>query len=124
MNRNIIKPTIDRIDGWMGYELANLQVITHSENSSKGDRTAIGRRERTMLFFKTLRNKLNLTKYEMARHLDILPQSYYYYEEKARGCSFEILSLIRKKLEISWEEIGQLIDKDVQKGISEKRKNK
>lgn len=119
-----ITPSIDRIDAWRGYDLNNIQVLTVSENSSKGDKLALGGREKTMLFFKTLRKSLNMTKYEMARHLDMLPQTYYYYEDKARGCSFEILSLLRKKLNISWEDLGALIDQDVKRDAKDKKVNK
>lgn len=31
-------PTVDRIDNDRGYHLNNIQIITHSQNSSKGNR--------------------------------------------------------------------------------------
>lgn len=68
----------------------------------------------TMRFFKKIREKLGLTKYEMANHLGMLPPTYYYYEDKAKGCSFEVLASVRKKLGISWNDLGALIDAEYQ----------
>lgn len=96
----------------MDYRLNNMQVITIGQNASKSSNAAVGALQITMRFFRRLRDKLGLTKYEMARHLGILPQSYYYFEEKARGCSFEVLILIKQKLNLSWEEIGKLIEEE------------
>lgn len=111
-NRGMHLPSIDRINSGLDYRLDNMQVITIGQNSSKNSNAAVGALQKTMRFFKRLRDKLGLTKYEMARHLGILPQSYYYFEEKARGCSFEVLILIKKKLGLSWEEIGKLIEEE------------
>jgi len=111
-NRGMYLPSIDRINSGMDYRLDNMQVITIGQNSSKNSNAAVGALQKTMRFFKRLRDKLGLTKYEMARHLGILPQSYYYFEEKARGCSFEVLILVKKKLNLSWEEIGSLIEEE------------
>ncbi len=106
------KPCVDRIDSWNEYELGNIQIITCSENSSKGNAPALGARRLTMRFFKKLREERGLTKYEMANFLGMLPSTYYYYEDEAKGCSFEILCLIRKKLEMSWEKLGVMIDEE------------
>lgn len=85
--------------------------LSNSQDSAKiadQDKTS------TMRFFKKIREKLGLTKYEMANHLGMLPPTYYYYEDKAKGCSFEVLASVRKKLKISWEELGALIDMEYQ----------
>lgn len=103
-------PSVDRINSWMPYTLENLQVISCIENASKGNQPALGALHKTMKFFKRLREDRKLSKYEMANFLGMLPQTYYYYEDKARGCSFEILCLIRSKLKLSWEELGKYID--------------
>lgn len=111
-NRSMHLPSVDRINSGMDYRLNNMQVITIGQNASKSSNAAVGALQITMRFFRRLRDKLGLTKYEMARHLGILPQSYYYFEEKARGCSFEVLILIKQKLNLSWEEIGKLIEEE------------
>lgn len=76
-----------------------------------------------MRFFKRIREKLGLTKYEMANHLGLLPPSYYYYEDKAKGCSFEVLSIIRRKLKLSWEDLGAYIDEEYGKLLEEEVKH-
>lgn len=63
--------------------------------------------------FEGLRAKRELTKYEMANYLGMLPQSYYYLEEKAQGCSFEVLSSVRAKSGLSWNQFGIMIDEEV-----------
>lgn len=108
-------PCIDRINTWDEYSLTNIQVITHSDNSSKNNSPALGARKLTMRFFKKIRESKGLTKYEMALFLGMIPSTYYYYEDQAKGCSFEILCLIRRKLELSWERIGTLIEDEFEK---------
>lgn len=103
-------PSIDRIDSSYPYKLFNIQLLTHQENSRKGCGTTIGMRTRSMRFFKKLREDRGLGKSEMAELLGILPSSYGYYEDKARGCSFEILCLLRRKLNLSWSQLGKLIE--------------
>jgi len=105
-----LAPCIDRIDSGLGYLRSNIQLITQQENSSKCSAVALGAKDKTMRFFKNIRDSLGLTKYEMANHLGMLPPTYYYYEDKAKGCSFEVLTLIRAKLGLSWEELGKYID--------------
>lgn len=105
-----LAPCVDRINSWAEYSLNNIQIITCAENSGKGAGPALGAKELTMKFFKKLREDRGLSKYEMARLLEMLPQTYYYYEDQAKGCSFEILSHIRKKLKLSWSQLGKLID--------------
>jgi hypothetical protein len=105
--------SIDRINSWLDYRLDNMQILPRGENASKGSGPAIAARLLTMRFFEKLRAKKGLTKYEFARFLGILPQTYYYLEDKARGCSFEILCLIREKMGLSWDELGRLVDNEV-----------
>lgn len=107
-----LAPSVDRINNWDGYNLLNMQVINAGENASKGCRVSLGATEKTMKFFKRLRTKLGLTKYEMARHLGILPQTYFYYEEKAKGCSFEVLCLVKKRLGLGWNELMSLVEEE------------
>lgn len=108
-------PSIDRISILLDYRLGNVQVLTGSENTRKGDARVVSGNLVALRFFEKLRTKEGLTKYEMARKLGMLPQTYYYLEEHARGCSFEILTLLKTKLNLSWETLGQLIETEVTK---------
>lgn len=103
-------PSVDRIESWRGYDFDNIQILSLGRNIAKNNHYALGAQRATMRLFKKLREEKGLTKYEMAKFLEMSPSTYYYYEDEAKGCSFEILCLIRRKLEISWERIGQLID--------------
>lgn len=111
-DRGMLRVCVDRINAWAEYEIGNIQVITSRQNCSKGVQPALGARHLTMKFFKKLRDEQGLTKYEMAQFLGMLPSTYYYYEDQAKGCSFEILCLIRRKLEISWERLGAMIEEE------------
>lgn len=66
-----------------------------------------------MKWLKTLREAQGLTQYGMARKLGLLVNTYIYYEAKAKGVNLEVLSHMRRKLGLSWEELGNLIDKEV-----------
>lgn len=112
---------IDRIDNNIGYELHNLQVITVSENSSKNDSEVFSAFRVAMRFFRKLRKDRKLTKYEMAHELGILPQTYYYLEDKARGCSFEVLCLLHERLGVPWAEIGDLIMSEVKQNTKDNK---
>lgn len=103
-------PSVDRIESFRGYDIDNIQIISTGNNCKKSSYLALGAQQATMRLFQKLREEKGLTKYEMAKFLGMNPSTYYYYEDEAKGCSFEILSLVRRKLEISWERIGQLID--------------
>jgi len=105
-------PSIDRINAWMEYSLVNMQVLSRNENCSKGNSPALGAKRITMRFFKKLREEKGLSKYQMANFLGILPSSYYYLEDEARGCSFEVLMLIKRKLNITWDKLGKMIDEE------------
>lgn len=115
-------PAIDRINSWLDYRLDNIQVISQQENSRKGSGPSLGAQAKTMKFFKKLRKKENKTKYEMAKHLGMLPQTYFYLEEKARGCSFEILIMVKNKLNLSWNEMGEMLEDEVQHNAKDKKK--
>lgn len=59
----------------------------------------------------------------MALFLDMLPQTYGHYENKAAGIKLETLSHIRKKLDLSWSELGRLIDEEVIENQKKKKKD-
>lgn len=66
-----------------------------------------------MKWLKTLREAQGLTQYGMARKLGLLVNTYIYYEAKAKGVNLEVLSHMRRKLGLSWDELGNLIDKEL-----------
>lgn len=66
-----------------------------------------------MRFLKKLRESRGLTAYGMAKLLGMIPQTYLHYETKAKGIQLEILASIREKLELTWEELGKMIDIEV-----------
>lgn len=108
-----MSPSVDRINSWLDYRFDNMQIIGCGENATKSNQPALGAQIRTMRFFKLLRKQTGKTKYQMAKHLGMLPQTYFYLEEKARGCSFEILCLIKKKLDLDWNILGAMIEDEV-----------
>lgn len=66
-----------------------------------------------MRFLKKLREDKGLSQYEMATFLGLRPQTYFYYEKKAQGINLATLVDIRGKLEVSWQELGRLIELEV-----------
>jgi transcriptional regulator with XRE-family HTH domain len=67
-----------------------------------------------MRFLKKLREDRDLTQYGMAKYLGMLTNTYVHYEEKAQGIKLEVLSDLRKKLDLSWNQLGKLIDEEVE----------
>ena len=43
-----LTPTVDRIDSSKGYEVGNMQWLTHSDNSKKGNRSRLAMRSHNM----------------------------------------------------------------------------
>ena len=76
----------------------------------------------TMRFLKMIREKRGLTQYGMAKYLDMIINTYIHYETKAQGIKLEVLANIRKKLDLTWEEMGGLIDKEVEQNRNLKDK--
>jgi transcriptional regulator with XRE-family HTH domain len=74
-----------------------------------------------MRFLKKIREDRGLTQYGMAKFLGMIQQTYIHYEEKAQGIKLEVLSALRRKLGMTWEDLGQLIDKEV--GENKKKKS-
>lgn len=67
-----------------------------------------------MRFLKKLREDRGLTQYSMAKFLGLLTNTYVHYEEKAQGIKLEVLSSVRRKLDLSWNQLGKLIDEEVE----------
>lgn len=66
-----------------------------------------------MRFLKKLREDKGLSLYAMAKHLGMIQQTYIHYETKAQGIKLDTLVAIREKLELTWEQLGKLIEQDV-----------
>lgn len=66
-----------------------------------------------MKFLKTIRENRKLSQYEMATFLGLRPQTYFYYEKKAQGINLSTLADIRKRLKLTWQELGAFIDEEV-----------
>ena len=74
-----------------------------------------------MRFLKKLREDLGLKPYSMAKRLGLLTNTYVYYEEKAEGIKLEALSDIRRKLGLTWNQLGKMIDEEVATSRAEKK---
>lgn len=68
-----------------------------------------------MKFLKKIRESKGLTKYGMAKLLGMIPNTYNHYEDKAEGIKLETLVHIRKKLDLSWPELGKMLEDEVLK---------
>lgn len=66
-----------------------------------------------MRFLRKIREAQGLTQYGMAKKLNLLIPTYVHYETKARGINLEVLNSMRQKLGLSWEELGNLIEKEI-----------
>jgi transcriptional regulator with XRE-family HTH domain len=67
----------------------------------------------SMLFLKKLREERGLSQYGMAKLLGMITGTYVHYEKKAQGIQLNTLVHIKKTLELSWEELGKLIEKEI-----------
>ena len=66
-----------------------------------------------MKWVKKIREELGLKPYGMAKLLGMIQQTYINLEDNARGCRMEVLVAIREKSGKTWEEIGKLIQAEV-----------
>lgn len=67
-----------------------------------------------MRFLKKLREDRGLTKYGMAKFLDMIPNTYTHYEEKAEGIKLEVLVDIKRRCGLTWEQLGKMLEKEVE----------
>lgn len=74
-------------------------------------------------FLKKLRDDRELSQYKMAQLLGILPETYAYYEGKAKGMKFKTLSELRRILNLTWNQLGEMIDEEA-KEIERQTKKK
>lgn len=74
-----------------------------------------------MRFLKKLRGEL--TQYSMAKKLGMIPNTYIHYETKAQGIKLDALVHIRKVLNLSWPELGEMIEKEVEENKRSKNKS-
>ena len=63
-----------------------------------------------MKFLKKLREKRGLTFYGAAKKLGMIQQSYIHLENKAQGVKMKNLVAIKKEYNLSWDELGKLIE--------------
>lgn len=73
-----------------------------------------------MRFLKKLREDRGLTQYGMAKYLGLITNTYVHYEEKAQGIKLEVLADLRRKLDLSWSQLGKLIDEEVESNRKER----
>lgn len=66
-----------------------------------------------MRFLKKIREDKGLSQYAMAKLLGMLTNTYVHYETKAQGLKLEALVDIKNKLNLSWNQLGGLIEKEV-----------
>lgn len=50
----------------------------------------------------------------MAKHLGMLTNTYVHYETKAQGLKLEALVDLKNKLSLSWNQLGNMIEKEVE----------
>lgn len=74
-----------------------------------------------MKFLGKLRKQLDIgSMYKMAELLGMINNSYIYLEKKAKGCDLRTLVEIKDKCELTWEELGKLIEEEVRSKSKEK----
>ena len=66
-----------------------------------------------MKFLKKLREDRDLSLYGMAKYLGMIHQTYVHYETQAQGIKLDTLVSIRDKLDLTWEQLGKLIEQEV-----------
>lgn len=66
-----------------------------------------------MDFLARLRDQLGLTAFSMAKYLNLPYNTYVHYETKARGINLSTLVHIRRRLALTWDKLGALIEKEV-----------
>jgi transcriptional regulator with XRE-family HTH domain len=72
-----------------------------------------------MDFLKELREQLGLTAYSMAKYLNLQPHTYLYYEREAKGINLRTLVEIKRKLKLSWERLGQYLEREIDTKFSD-----
>jgi hypothetical protein len=66
-----------------------------------------------MDFLARLRDQLGLTAFSMAKYLNLSYNTYVHYETKAKGINLSTLVHIRRRLALTWDKLGALIEKEV-----------
>ena len=66
-----------------------------------------------MQFLKKLREDRGLSLYAMAKALGLIQQTYIYYETKANGVRLDVLIKVKEYFNLSWAELGEMIEKEV-----------
>lgn len=77
------------------------------------DAKKMRRKNAPMKFLKDIREERGLTRYGMAKLLGMIPGTYYNYEDTAQGIQLAALVRIKRRLGLSWEELGRLIEAEL-----------
>ncbi len=72
-----------------------------------------------MQFLRRLREDKKLGSNQTAKLLNVSHQSYHYYEREANGCLLQFLVKVKHLFNISWCDLGKLIEEEVNKGKKE-----
>ncbi|RTL03783.1 XRE family transcriptional regulator [Candidatus Dependentiae bacterium] len=67
-----------------------------------------------MRFLKKLREQQGLTQYSMAKKLGMITNTYVHYETKAKGINLAALVTLKRTFNLSWSDLGSLIEKEVE----------
>lgn len=73
-----------------------------------------------MKFLKRLRDKQGLTQYSMAKKLGMITNTYIHYETKAKGINLAALVSIKRSFNLSWSDLGSMIEKEVENNKTNK----
>ena len=83
---------------------------TSTANAADGSRVSAKGRGLPMKFLKKIREKEGWSAYRMAQHLGLLPQTYIQYEKSAKGIRIKTLCQIRKRLDLTWDQLGKHLE--------------
>lgn len=61
-------------------------------------------------FIRIIREKLNMTRYGLAKQLGVMPNQIQHYEEKGSGFKMEALCRLRQISGLTWNQLGKMLD--------------
>lgn len=66
-------------------------------------------------FVKKIRESKGLTRYALAKLLGVMPQTVDWWEDRASGRGYEMLVELRQIAGLSWDQMGEMLDKEFKK---------